>query len=244
MKDHLVIFDFDYTIKRHSPGMTLGVSHLFPGKEIPQELDEARRKNPNRREGWDNLCHGVVMTLNELNLPKEMIVEGYANDGFLIEEMDDVIKTFYVDHDIIIISDGHKHSIEEFMKKHGLHQYLKGIFAKPYVIKENGQVVLEDSPIEWSIKEPCDAGGCWKTCKAEMVKFFLKNKNYKTTTYVGDGKNDLCPVLDLKSGDRIFARKDYPLLPLLTNGEYDVKAKVTSWKTGIDILSVLCPSFF
>jgi len=219
--------------------MTLGVSHLFPGKEIPQELDEARRKNPNRREGWDNLCHGVVMTLNELNLPKEMIVEGYANDGFLIEEMDDVIKTFYVDHDIIIISDGHKHSIEEFMKKHGLHQYLKGIFAKPYVIKENGQVVLEDSPIEWSIKEPCDAGGCWKTCKAEMVKFFLKNKNYKTTTYVGDGKNDLCPVLNLKSEDRVFARKDHPLLSLLTNGEHDIKAKVISWKTGIDILSVL-----
>ena len=97
---------------------------------------------------------------------------------------------------------------------------------------------MEDSPIEWSIKEPCDIG-CWKTCKSEMVKFFLKNKNYKTTTYVGDGKNDLCPVLDLKSEDRIFARKDYPLLPLLTNGEYDVKAKVTSWKTGIDILSVL-----
>ena len=98
---------------------------------------------------------------------------------------------------------------------------------------------MEDSPIEWSIKEPCDDGGCWKTCKAEMVKFFLKNKNYKTTTYVGDGKNDLCPVLDLKSEDRIFARKDYPLLPLLTNGEYDIKAKVFSWKTGIDILSVL-----
>merc|ERR1712223_454292 len=144
MKDHLVIFDFDNTIKRHSPGYTMGVSHLFPGKKIPQELEEAFSKNPNRREAWDNLNDAVMKMLNELNLPKEMIVEGYANDGFLIEEMDDVIKTFYKDHDILIVSDGQKHSIEEFMKKHGLHQYLKGIFAKPYVIKENGQVVLED----------------------------------------------------------------------------------------------------
>ena len=138
MKDHLVIFDFDYTIKEHSHCM--GVSHLFPGKEIPQELEDAIRKNPNKMEGLDNLFHGVMKKLNELNLPKEMIAEAYANDGSLIEEMDDVIKTFYIDHDILIVSDGMKHSIEEFMKKHGLHQYLKGIFAKPYVIKENGKL--------------------------------------------------------------------------------------------------------
>ena len=146
MKDHLVIFDFDNTIKRHSPGYTMGVSHLFPGKKIPQELEEAFKealslsKNPNRRRAWDNFDNGLMKMLNELNLPKEMIVEGYANDGFLIEEMDDVIKTFYIDHDILIVSDGQKSSIEEFMKKHGLHQYLKGIFAKPSVIKENGKL--------------------------------------------------------------------------------------------------------
>merc|ERR1739848_397710 len=237
-KDHLVIFDFDCTIKKHSPGYTLGVAHLFPGKEIPRELLSILTDNPNRREGWEKCLAAVMQELNKLNLSKEAVVEGYANDGSLIEEMDKVVKTFHKDHDVIIVSDGTRPSIEEFMKKYNLHPYLKDILAKPYVITGNGQIILEGTPTEWTIGKPCDIG-CFKTCKAEMIKFFKKNKNYKTTTYVGDGKNDLCPVLDLKREDRVFARKDYSLLPLLTNGEYDVNATITSWKTGKDILDAL-----
>merc|ERR1712018_756052 len=89
MKDHLVIFDFDNTIKKHSPGVTLGVAHLFPGKEIPQELLSILYDNPNKsqeKRSWDNFGSAVIQELNKLNVPKEAVVEGYANDGSLIEE--------------------------------------------------------------------------------------------------------------------------------------------------------------
>merc|ERR1711996_774 len=124
MKDHLVIFDFDSTIKKHSPGFTMGVAHLFPGKEIPHELLSILYDNPNRREGWEKCLAAVMQELNKLNLSKEDIVEAYANDGSLIEEMDKVVKTFLKDHDVIIVSDGTRPSIEEFMKKYNLHPYL------------------------------------------------------------------------------------------------------------------------
>merc|ERR1711996_145027 len=101
MKDHLVIFDFDCTIKKHSPGYTLGVAHLFPSKEIHQELLSILNDNPNRSEGWEKCLAAVMQELNKLNLPKETLVEAYANDGSLIEEMDKVIKTFHKVHEKI-----------------------------------------------------------------------------------------------------------------------------------------------
>jgi len=97
----------------------------------------------------------------------------------------------------------------------------------------------EETPInEKNAGKPCDLG-CWPFCKADTIKFFKENKNYKTTTYVGDGSNDLCPVLDLKEEDHVFARTGKSLCSLLTNGQHDVKATMTSWENGIDILAAL-----
>merc|ERR1711974_438770 len=227
MKEHLVVFDFDKTIKSVS-WFTMGVSHLFPGKELPQELCSLW--------GSGEFYQAVFEKVNELGVTKEAIVDSYANDGFLIEQMDEVVKTFYKDHDVIIVSDNSIPLIEAWMKKHELYQYLENIFARPNDLN-NGQITEKDKPSEWFTGQPCDLGS--KYCKADIVKFFKKNKNYKTTTYIGDGKNDLCPSLDLKKEDRVFARMGHPLHSLLTNGQHDVKATVTSWENGKDILAAL-----
>ena len=71
-------------------------------------------------------------------MTKEVIIEGYANDGVLIDKMDEVLKKIYQDHDIIIVSDGMRPAIQAFMQKHNLIQYIEDIFGKPYVIQSNG----------------------------------------------------------------------------------------------------------
>merc|ERR1712083_60189 len=108
--------------------------------------------------------------------------------------MDEVIMAFHKNYDIIIVSDFYKVAIEIFLKKHALLQYIDDIFAI------NGM----DGDF---ITSPC--ASCYQySCKTDIVKSFKQNKNYKTTTYViGNGRNaDLCPILDLASNDRVYAR--------------------------------------
>ena len=95
---------------------------------------------------------------------------------------------------------------------------------------------MEDLPSEWG--GPCSFGGR-NLCKGDIVKFFKKNKSYKSTSYFGDGSNDLCPALNLTKEDRAFARTGYALLPLLTNGQHKIQASVIAWNNGADILAVL-----
>ena len=44
--------------------------------------------------------------------------------------------------------------------------------------------------------------------------------------YVGDGQNDLCPLLGLGKGDIGIVRKGYGLEKALSKGSYDMKATI------------------
>ena len=66
---------------------------------------------------------------------------------------------------------------------------------------------------------------------------YIKDKNYETVSYFGDGKNDFCPTTKLSQNDRAFPRKNFPLDLKLQENE--VQAKVQSWNNGIDLLPLL-----
>ena len=44
MKSKLAVFDFDHTIKYPNKGWKMGVSHFFPGGEIPEDLHQIRKE--------------------------------------------------------------------------------------------------------------------------------------------------------------------------------------------------------
>ena len=45
MKSKLAVFDFDHTIKYPNKGWKMGVSHFFPGGEIPEDLHQIRKEH-------------------------------------------------------------------------------------------------------------------------------------------------------------------------------------------------------
>ena len=232
MKSKLAVFDFDYTIKQPTPGYCLGVSHLFPEKKVPEELEK------NRDQGWDKFSRAVLSHVNDLEgITAEMLRDGMSNyNGNLVDGIDEVIRYLSTDHDIIIVSDSFTVNIEVYMKKCGLLDLIEGMFCKPTKITDEGKIQFDEIPIEWG-------GSCPRSgrllCKGKILRNFIKDRKYDEIKFFGDGSNDLCPSLILEAKDRVFPRIGYPLVTLLTNGEHEVSAKIFPWNDGHDILDEL-----
>ena len=65
-------------------------------------------------------------------------------------------------------------------------------------------------------------------CKSAIVSNFLSTwPDITHTVYVGDGGNDLCPVLNLGAGDLACPREGYKLCDLLASRSFS--CKVQSW---------------
>ena len=62
----------------------------------------------------------------------------------------------------------------------------------------------------------------------EILREYLKKSphHYTTLVYTGDGRNDLCPLLQLGEGDVGVARKGFGLDKALSKETYFVKARV------------------
>lgn len=61
-----------------------------------------------------------------------------------------------------------------------------------------------------------------------ILRGYLENsaEQYSRIVYVGDGKNDLCPLLRLDSDDVGVVRKGYGLEKALARGSHDMKATI------------------
>lgn len=64
-----------------------------------------------------------------------------------------------------------------------------------------------------------------------------QGKRYERIVYVGDGKNDLCPILRLSQIDLACPRKRYVLIETLNKLPRDAstKAKIIPWDDGRDL---------
>ena len=71
------------------------------------------------------------------------------------------------------------------------------------------------------------------------MNIFIKGKNYEEIKYFGDGTNDLHPAQALSEKDKVFPRKDYHLVHLISDKKHNIKAEVCPWKDGSEILDIL-----
>ena len=89
---------------------------------------------------------------------------------------------------------------------------------------------------EWG--PPCEQ--CLNTfCKKIVLNIFTEGKSYEEIKYFGDGTNDLHPAQELRENDKVFPRKGYPLLGMVSDQNHGVKAKICPWKDGSEILENL-----
>ena len=126
MKKNLAIFDFDHTIKEHGETFTLGGrAKLFPGQKIPEEIILCRSKYKKAELSKKNFYETVNNSFNSVNCPKKDVIEAIANDGSLVNGIDQVIKKLFMTHDIIIITGSEDKTVELFLAKHNLLMFVK-----------------------------------------------------------------------------------------------------------------------
>ena len=228
MKNKLAVFDFDMTIKQFAPGFTCqGLSNLFPNQKIPSEILDIKKEMR-----WDDFSKYLIEKINQqLKMTKKDIIDSVANDGELITGMDKLIKFLSKDHDIIIISGCNVEFIKIFLENYNLLEFITDIFSKPSTITECGKILISPLPKEWG--EFCKITNR-KFCKAAVLQYFLKDRNYDKILYIGDGENDLCPALNLSAKDLVCPRKGYKLDTKIK--EFCIQAQIVPWSTGQDIL--------
>ena len=112
-KSNLAIFDFDYTLR--TPGTGIGLRKLFPNHELPVEVSKLKED-----KDWDNFYIALTSAVNELNVPKEDVLEAMTESSEIVHGMDGLIKSLAKNHDIIIISGSFQDSVRVFLQKYGL----------------------------------------------------------------------------------------------------------------------------
>ena len=234
MKKHLAVFDFDDTLVTYLYSITSD-ENIEANKAIFADRNQIPSDFVYTLGKWNLMRTLKINTLNARNLTKNQVwdINQKICEGtrVLIEGMEEVIKFLHEDHDIIMLSDNDTLVLKVFLSRVGLLEYFSDTIARNLTLEENGQLVFEDIP-----KTTCPLGGHF-LCKGQVLMDYIKDKNYDTLSYFGDGKNDFCPTTKLSENDRVFPRKNFPLD--LKIQENDVQAKVQSWNNGIDLLPLL-----
>ena len=234
MKKHLAVFDFDDTLVTYLYSITSD-ENIEANKAIFADRNQIPSDFVYTLGKWNLMRTLKINTLNARNLTKNQVWDINQKiceeTRVLIEGMEEVIKFLHEDHDIIMLSDNDTLVLKVFLSRVGLLEYFSDTIARNLTLEENGQLVFEDIP-----KTTCPLGGQF-LCKGQVLMDYIKDKNYDTLSYFGDGKNDFCPTTKLSENDRVFPRKNFPLD--LKIQENDVQAKVQSWNNGIDLLPLL-----
>ena len=230
MKTKLAAFDFDSTVFDTTKDC-LGLLHLFPKGETPETMAKAISA-----KDWDTTRAILTSEINKMNVTKQNIIEGMLTSGEFVPFMDEALKGFAKDHDIIIISGGWKMQIEVYLEKHGLLKYINKIYATPVDISEDAKITIKPIPEKW--RKVCENTGR-QFCKEHILKGHLdkQNQSYEQVVYIGDSMSDLCASQSLGNKDIVCPRKGFKLDKVLETK--NVEAQIISWKDGKDLMEKL-----
>ncbi|KAL3897815.1 MAG: hypothetical protein SGCHY_003162 [Lobulomycetales sp.] len=129
----------------------------------------------------------------------------------------------------IVLSDANELYIQATLEAHGLESFVSEIISNPVTFSEDGFQTFPTITCLLQGKE-----------LRELEPDYLKC--YDQRVYVGDGRNDYCPILLLQKGDIAFIRKGHGLIRMLEKRPEKrdaIQATIVYWDNASDILSFL-----
>lgn len=228
----LVAFDFDHTIVDDNTDFV--VRDLLPKDQLTDEVQNLYRTN-----GWTLYMSKIFELLHQNSIGLKEIESSIINipptPGF-----DVLLKLLHsLGYEIIIISDSNSLLIDMWLKSRKLDNLITKVFTNPAHVSDDGMIKIK----MYHVQDFCELSMI-NLCKGHILENYIKERleagiHFKRIAYVGDGKNDLCPVLRLSENDLAFPRMNYPLLKKLneykTNETHKVKATIIPWSKGSDI---------
>ncbi|XP_043256021.1 pyridoxal phosphate phosphatase PHOSPHO2-like [Colletes gigas] len=236
MHSVLVAFDFDHTITNDN-------TDVVARKLLPQEKLTDSVKELCRSSGWIAYMAKIFELLHSNCIDIKQIERAIVN----IPPVPGIEKLLRELHsngcEIIIISDSNTLFISDWLKSKKLDHIITQVFTNPAKLDDNGVIRLD----MYHVQDFCKLSTV-NLCKGQILESYIKKRrdegvHFDRIVYVGDGKNDLCPILRLSERDLAFPRKDYMLMKILNGTENHeipkVKARIFPWSDGVQILKKL-----
>ncbi len=181
-------------------------------------------------------CVGVVVSGAYLQsaLLRVAVIALFVFLG-MMELLDELRKDNY---EVIIISDANSEFIRCILQAAGVFDIVHTTYTNPAHWDASGRLHVQ----YYHTQDWCDLS-TRNLCKGQILDTHIKvaqeqrSVKFSHVVYVGDGRNDLCPSLRLKSGDVICPRKGFSLVKDLAKlQEGELKCKVVPWDTGFVLL--------
>ncbi|ESK96559.1 hypothetical protein Moror_6779 [Moniliophthora roreri MCA 2997] len=133
----------------------------------------------------------------------------------------------------LCLSNANSMFISTILKEKGLETLFSEIITNPAEFEESGLLKLRRRVDPEGPQHSCQIGCSPNMCKGEELTAFLKRhgSEFDCVVYVGDGSNDFCPVLRLRSQDIVCCRTFGGLPKRITrDGEkFGLKCQVKYW---------------
>nr|XP_056717440.1 pyridoxal phosphate phosphatase PHOSPHO2 [Euleptes europaea] len=232
----LLVFDFDHTIVDENSDTW--IVKCAPDAKIPGEI-----RNSYQTGYWTKYMGRVFRFLGDSGIKEEEMKRTMTTIPFT-EGMKDLLE-FVGKHkdsfDSIIISDSNAIFIDWILNAANFRQVFNEVFTNPASFDGCGYLTVENFHVHNCAQCPVNL------CKRKVLEEFLENPSkqrmkYSQILYIGDGGNDLCPVMCLKKDDVVMPRHGYRLQKMVSQLSQDVvplEASVVTWSSGIEILAYL-----
>ncbi|XP_011188377.2 pyridoxal phosphate phosphatase PHOSPHO2 [Zeugodacus cucurbitae] len=230
----LIIFDFDETI--------ISVNSM---RQLLQFIPNYRRPHmyDTQKKGWVDYCNKAL---------KELHFMGYQTSTMCqfiraVPPIPGMVKLIHYlsnscepTYDLILISDGYRIIIADWLEHHGLFHCFTGIYCNPSQINDSGEVTVSGYHCTECPYSPQNM------CKRRVMEEFIKMQkslqiNYDRVVYIGNGSGDFCPTLSLGPRDLVCARKDDILAEKIEQNRKKLKIKpeIYLWASGYEIIAKL-----
>lgn len=206
------------------------IEELYPVYNWPTRMNAAFRY---LAEDLDCNTNEILDKMKEIKISDSMkkLLNFLAEDGY----------------QLFIVSDANKLFIELILDANELLDLFTGrILSNEAFIAENGLIKVrpfyldhKKDKLPYNCVYCCEDCGQPSICKREIVKSLLENVVNKKIIYVGDGRNDFCPALDLRENDFYFVRRGFNLEKYLEDETQlaKIKARIKFWTNGFEILN-------
>ncbi|KAH8238463.1 hypothetical protein KR032_007287 [Drosophila birchii] len=229
----LAAFDFDHTIVSQNTDTV--VRDL-----LPTEVTSARAHELVENDCWTEYMGEVFRLLHEQQVPEARIrdtIRGIPEVPGFVRLIKHLAKR--MQFDLIIISDSNSVFIEEWLRAHNLADCFLAVFTNPAEFDATGRLVVRAHHQQSDCKLSAS-----NLCKGRVLEHFVieqdlrRSIRYDHVFYVGDGNNDICPVLRQRACDFACARSGFAMEKhLLRNrSKLKLRAQLLVWKSGFDLM--------
>ncbi|XP_043658524.1 pyridoxal phosphate phosphatase PHOSPHO2 [Drosophila teissieri] len=229
----LAAFDFDHTIVSQNTDTV--VRDL-----LPTEVTSARANELVENDCWTEYMAEVFRLLHEQQVSEARIrdtIRGIPEVPGFVRLIKHLAKRLH--YDLIIISDSNSVFIDEWLRAHNLADCFVAVFTNPAEFDATGRLMVRAHHQQSDCKLSAS-----NLCKGRVLEHFVieqdlrRSIRYDHVFYVGDGNNDICPVLRQRACDFACARKGFAMEKhLLRNrSKLKLRAQLLIWKSGFDLM--------